>query len=196
MKDEFSNDIDLCMVLLRGERLAFRLRTLLLSLVSSARRCRICVHVAFWLMFMLFGCLDVRKLSAVMMKVVAWVRSIAQLNSTRFVMGRIWPLPGSCERHLGDANDADDATGLGWWRERSRKMDFFFPLVSAELLFRLRKLKRGDRGIPVLNDGLCLVSCADCLFGVVAPSLCGANRWSSSDVTIAASHPALLISGS
>ena len=97
-------------------------------------------------------------------------------------MTRMWPFLASCERHLGDANDADDAAGLGWWRERSRKMDFFFPVACVGPLFRLRKLERGDRGIPVWNDGLC----AYWVFGVVVPSVCGASRWSSSELTMAA----------
>lgn len=83
------------------------------------------------------------------------------------VMTRMWPLE-SCERHLGDANDADedDASGFGcWWRERSRRMDFFFPLATTGALFRRRKLKRGDRGMLACEDRPCE---EDGLFGVAA----------------------------
>ena len=84
-------------------------------------------------------------------------------SSALFVITRMWPLVVSRERHLGDANDADDAIGLGWWRARSRRMDFFFPFVSAGALDRRRKLKRGDRGAREVK------LCADDLFGVVMP---------------------------
>lgn len=106
--------------------------------------------------------------------------SLTDPSSALLVMTRMWPLTVSCERHLGDANEADDddATGLGcWWRERSRKMDFFFPLVTAGELFRRRKLKRGDRGMLACEDRPC-----EDLFGVAVRSLCSfGGRCNSKD---------------